>query len=433
MAFKDHYGLELSGASVNAAEKFQEALYAYNCYAGDPLTPLDAAIADSPRFTMAYVLKAYLTLIGEPLETQMEGVRAFELAKDLPATTRETGHLAAIGSLLAGEVRSAARILEDVAIANPKDVLALHAGQIMDYLLGDSRMLRDRIGRALPAWSKDMPDHHAVLGMFAFGLEEMGQYDRAEGAGRLAIELEPRNNWAQHAVAHVLEMQDRRRDGVAWMTRENTAWQADSLLGVHNWWHTALFHLGLGEIDKVLELYDGPIYGEPSARGFDLVDAAAMLWRLNLRGIEVGSRWEVLADKFAAEPAGRSAFVDAHAMMAYVSTGRTDDARALLQAQQEAACGQGDNGYFTREVGLPLTQAIHAFAAQDYARAIELLRTIRNKSARFGGSHAQRDVIDLTLIAAAVRAGDRSLEHALLAERANAAPLATGETQRLAA
>lgn len=433
MAVKDHYGMELSGASAAAAEKFQQALHAYHCYAGDPMTPLEEAIADSPRFTMAHVLKAYLTLIGEPAEVAMQGVQAFEAAKDLNANTRELGHLAALGSLLAGEIRSAARILEDVSIAHPHDALALHAGQLFDFLLGDSRMLRDRIGRVLPAWSEDMPDCSAVLGLFAFGLEETGLYDRAEAVGRRAVELEPRNNWAQHAVAHVLEMQDRRRDGLAWMLRENTAWQPEALLGVHNWWHTALFHLGLGEVDEVLKLYDGPIFGEPSARGFDLVDAAAMLWRLNLRGIDVGGRWSVLADTFAGEPYGRSAFVDAHAMMAYVATGRQADAQALLDAQKAAAEGPGDNGYFAREVGLPLTQAIHAFGHGDYARSVELMRGVRNKSARFGGSHAQRDVIDLTLIEAAGRSGEHSLKAALLAERAAARPLADTAARRLAA
>src|SRR5262249_42705803 len=155
--------------------------------------------------------------------------------------------------------------------------------QTLDFLLGDSRMLRDRIGRALPAWSEGMDDYHAILGMHAFGLEETGLYDRAEAAGRRAIELEPRNGWAQHAVAHVLEMQDRRVDGIAWMRADADAWTRDSFFAVHNWWHLSLFHLGLGDVDEVLKLYDGPIWGHRSNMAFDMVDAAALLWRLQLR------------------------------------------------------------------------------------------------------------------------------------------------------
>jgi tetratricopeptide (TPR) repeat protein len=433
MSVKDHHGLELSGASQTAAEKFQQALHAYYCFYGDGLSLVDAAIAESPRFVMAHVLKAYMTLIGENTETAMLGVQAFETAKDLNANSRELGHLAALGSLLAGEVRGAARILEDVAVSHPRDVLALQAGQTFDFLLGDSRILRDRITRALPAWSEGMPDHHAILGMLSFGYEETGLYDKAEAAGRRAIALEPTNNWAQHGVAHVLEMQDRRRDGVAWMSRENTAWQPESQLAVHNWWHLALFHLGLGETGEVLRLFDGPIFGEPSNRAFDMLDAASMLWRLDMLGVDVGDRWAVVADTFATQPHGASAFVDSHAVMAYAQAGRMDDAQAVVEAQDAAIAGPGDNAYFAREVGKPLCQAYLAFAKGDNAKACELLRGMRNRSARFGGSHAQRDVIDLTLIEAARRSGDHALAAALEAERAHALPGADGAARRLAA
>lgn len=423
MTVKDHHGLELTGASPAAAELYQKALHAYHCYAGDAMTPLEEALADSPRFVMGHVLKAYMTLIGADTPTAMLGVAAFETAKDLPANSRECGHMAAIGSLLAGEIRAAGRILEDVSVAHPRDSLALHAGQIMDFLLGDSRMLRDRIGRALPAWSRGMPDWHAVQGMFAFGLEESGLYDRAEAAGRAAVEAEPRNNWAQHAVAHVMVMQGRNAEGVRWMRHDNTAWQPEAQLGVHNWWHTALFHLGLGEIDEVLKLYDGPIYGEPTAFGFDMADASAMLWRLKLLGVDVGDRWSLVADKFETEPRGKNAFVDMHAMMAYVAAGRDTAADALLKVQVAAMDGPGDNAYFAREVGNAACQSIHAFGRGDYAKSVELLRGVRNRSGRFGGSHAQRDVLDLTLIAAASRAGETALERALIAEREAAMPL----------
>lgn len=433
MTVKDQYGQDLSGASVAAAELYQKALDAYHCYAGDSMTPLDAAIADSPRFVMAYVLKAYMTLVGANAEAAALGVQAFTIAKDLDANAREQGHLAALGSLLAGEIRSAARILEDVNVAHPRDVLALQAGQTMDFLLGDSRMLRDRIGRALPAWSREMADWHAIQGMLAFGLEETGLYDRAEAAGREAVSLQPRNNWAQHAVAHVMVMQGRDAEGVRWMRHDNTAWQPEAQLGVHNWWHTALFHLGLGETDEVLKLFDGPIYGEPTTFAFDMGDAAAMLWRLNLRGVDVGGRWTALADNFAREPRGQSAFVDTHAMMAFVGAGRDADAEALLEVQQAVLRGPGDNAYFVGEVGLPAMQAIHAFGHGDYARATDLLRGVRSKTNRFGGSHAQRDVLDLTLIAAAGRAGETALERALLAERAEAMPLAKADARALAA
>ena len=422
MTVKDRQGLELSGATAAAGALYRDAVGEYHCYAGTPFPRLRAALADSPGFVMAHVLKAYMTLVGTDPSTRSLGVQAVQVAKSLATNTREAGHVAAATRMMEGEFRAAGRILEDLTIAHPHDVLALQTGQLMDFLVGDSRMLRDRIARALPDWSDGMPDHHAVLGQYAFGLEETGDYHRAEAAGRRAIDLQPRNGWAQHAVAHVLEMQDRRSDGVAWMTADTRAWTHESFFAIHNWWHLALFHLGLGDTHEVLRLYDGPIYGEGSTMAFDLVDAAALLWRLKLRGVDVGGRWDGLADTYAAQPRGLNAFDDVHATLALVGAGR--DAGPTIQAMVTVAAGSGENAAVTREIGLPISQAIVAFGRADFAGSVDLLRKVRNRAAGFGGSHAQRDLLDLTLIAAAGLSGDTSLERALIAERAAAIPLA---------
>ena len=417
MSAHDQLGLELTGASPAAAEAYRQAADAYHCYSGEPFPHLMAATADSPPFVMAHVLKAYMTLTGANTRVRKIGLAAVEAARDLPATEREAGHVAAVQAMAAGEIRRAGRILEDIAIAEPRDLVALQAGQLVDFLTGDARMLRDRIARARPAWAPDIPNYHAVLAMHAFGLEETGDYDRAEAAGREAITLQPRNGWAQHAVAHVLEMQDRRAEGIAWMTADPDAWSRQSFFAIHNYWHLALFHLGLGDTEAVLRLYDGPIYGEQSNLAFDMADAAALLWRLHLQDVDVGARWATLADVYAAEPRGQSAFDDVHAMMAYVGAGRDAEATATLMAMTAAIDGPGDNARVTRDVGLPIGQAIQAFGARDFGRAADLLRNVRNHAARVGGSHAQRDVIDLTLIAAAERSGEASLARALRAER----------------
>ena len=217
------------------------------------------------------------------------------------------------------------------------------------------------------------------------------------------------------------------------MRTENTAWAPESMLAVHNWWHLALFHLGLGDVDAVLDLYDGPISGAASDMAFDMVDAAALLWRLKLMGVEAGDRWTRLADVYAGTPRGQYAFDDAHAMMAFVGAGRADDTKAVLEAQAAAAAGPGDNALFAAEVGRPVCEALFAFGQGDYAKSTDLLRGVRHRLNRFGGSHAQRDVFDLTLIEAARRGGDQSLERALRAERAAANPLAPGRGVVLAA
>ncbi|MER9581801.1 tetratricopeptide repeat protein [Mesorhizobium sp. M0276] len=422
MAIRDALGLTFSGATQAGFAPYCQAVRELQCFIGDPVASIDRAITEAPGFVMAHVFKGYLFGLATEREATDVAKACHQAALPLAATTREQAHVAALGHLANGRWHQASRILEDVTIETPRDGLALQVGHQIDFFTGNARMLRDRIARALPSWQSGMPGYHAMLGMQAFGLEEMADYIRAEQLGRAAVDMEPRDGWAQHAVAHVMEMQSRQRDGIAWMRADPEAWTRESFLQVHNWWHLALFHYDLGETDEVLALYDGPIYGGQSTMALNMVDASAILWRLYLGGIDVGDRWAGLAANWRKAGAGNYAFNDAHAMMAFVGAGLDAPAQTLLEAQREAMGGSDDNAAFTRDVGHPLTLAIKAFGEGNYAETVRLIRPIRAIAHRFGGSHAQRDVIDLTLIEAVLRAGDGALARALTAERGMARP-----------
>lgn len=437
MTITDTSGLALMGASASAREHYLRGLSELQRFVGDPVGSVDKAIAEAPGFVMAHVLKGYLFGLSTERDAMAVALACHKAALPLAATLREQGHVMALGHLAAGRWHEASRILEDLTIEFPLDALALQAGHQIDFFTGNARMLRDRIGRALPAWDKEMPGCHAILGMQAFGLEEMGDYQRAEQFGRAAVELEPRDGWAQHAVAHVMEMQSRQRDGIAWMHANKEGWTRESFLQVHNWWHLALFHYDLGETEEVLSLFDGPIYGKRSTLSLNMVDASAILWRLHLGGIDVGDRWTELAANWSPKAgAGNYAFNDAHAMMAFVGAGLEAPARTLLETQREAMQAGDDNAAFTRDVGHPVTLAMKAFGEGNYKETVRLLWPIRAVAHGFGGSHAQRDVIDLTLIEAALRDGNAPLARALTAERALArpeSPLSTLFTRRAVA
>jgi tetratricopeptide (TPR) repeat protein len=367
---------------------------------------------------MAHVLKGYLFLLGTEPAALPVARACHEAAARLAGTKRERGHVEAVRLLIEGRWRAAGRVLEDVSIAYPRDALALHAGHQIDFFRGDSRMLRDRIARALPAWRASVPGYAALLGMHAFGLEETGDYAAAEKQGRKAVELERRNTWAWHAVAHVYEMRNQPQEGLAWMTSDTEAWSQDSFLAVHNWWHLAVYRLELGASGEALRLFDGPVYGSRPTLVLNLIDASALLWRLSLRGVDVDSRFAAVADNWAPTAgAGNYAFNDMHAMMAFVGAGREQDQQAVLDAQSAAMESSSDNAEFTREVGHPATRAIQAFGQGRYAECVELLRPIRHVAHRFGGSHAQRDLLDQTLIEASRRAGFDALTAALINER----------------
>lgn len=418
MIIHDEHGLAYSGADRTSLATLSLALRQFQCYIDDPVATTDQALTESPEFVMAHLFRAYLHLLGtEPADIAIAKT-SLEAAVGCGGDARENAHQTAVRHLVEGHWRQAGRVLEDIAIEHPQDILALQAGHLVDFYTGNARMLRDRIARALPAWSKDIPGYHVLLGMYAFGLEETGDYAQAESYGRQGVEINPRDGWAQHAVAHVMEMQCRPRDGIAWMRANPDDWATDSFFQVHNWWHLALYHLELGEIDEVLALFDGPIYGEGSTIVLDMVDASAMLWRLHLRGVDVGNRWHTLADNWMpVATAGNYAFNDVHAVMAFVGADRPDAVKGVIEAQQAAMGRNNDNVGFTREVGHPLVQAIQAFVDGDYRTTVDLIRSVREIAHRFGGSHAQRDLLDLTLIEAALRSGRRNLANALSAER----------------
>ena len=423
MTIQDELGHPLTGAGAESATAYAQALRELRCYVGDPVASVDRALAASPGFVMAHLLRAVLHLLGtEPAGFAVANA-SLAAADALPADARERGHREAVRALVESRWHDAGRLLEDVAAEHPRDLLALQVGHQIDFFTGRSRMLRDRIARALPHWDVSTPGFHAVLGMHAFGLEECGDYPNAEARGRRAVELEPRDGWAWHAVAHVLEMQDRRADGIAWLRSDPEAWTRESFFCVHNWWHLALFHLDRGETAEALALFDGPIHGARSSVVLDLVDAASLLWRLTLLGVDVGARFGTVAEGWAPlASAGRYAFNDAHAVMAFVGAGREDLVQEVFAAQDRALARGDDNAAFTREVGAPVARALHAFGRGAYAESVERLRPVREIAHRFGGSHAQRDVLDRTLVEAARRAGQLAFARALEAERSALRP-----------
>jgi tetratricopeptide (TPR) repeat protein len=419
----DSNGHRMSGATPHSLEAYEQAAHEMRCLVDDPVASIARALEASPEMTMAHLLQAWLHLLGTEPDGVAVAQAACAAAAALPADDREQRHLAAAQALAQGRWREAGQRLEDLSLRYPLDTLALQAGHQIDFFRGDSRMLRDRIARALPAWDAGVPGWHAVLGMHAFGLEETGDYVQAEAQGRRSVELEPRDSWGWHAVAHVHEMRNEPRAGIAWLQPSSGTWARGSFLATHNWWHLALCHLELDDHAEVLRLYDEAIGGTGSTVVLDMIDASAMLWRLHLRGVDVGERWQPLAERWMPfARAGNYAFNDLHAMLAFVGADRGAAQQAVLDAQQQAMAGDTDNALFTREVGHPATRAAQAFGHSDYATAVTLLRGIRHQAHRFGGSHAQRDLIDLTLLEAALRGDDPALARGLAAERAALRP-----------
>ena len=418
----DENGLTVSGANAAALADYEKAADELLCYLGDPVSSVGRALVQSPGFTMAHYLQAWLYLVGSECSGLAMARTALEAAAPLAHNPREAAHREAITAVATGRIDAAQDSLESLLVQHPRDLLALQVAHLFDFYRGDARNLRDRPARVLHAWSRQDRRYHALRGMQAFGLEECNLYDEAEQLGREALALNPRDCWAHHAVTHVFEMRGRTEDGITWMRERQPQWADNSFFAIHHWWHWALFHLELDQIEPVLALYDQRLRGTASVLVLDLVDASALLWRLKLRGVDVGPRWAALADAWAPFAVDDNyAFNSFHALMAFVGAHRWDLVQTVIENLSRQAQGvgvsAGSNQAMARDVGLPASQGLLAFARADYLGAVQHLLPVRQLAHRFGGSHAQRDVIELTLIEAAQRSGQWALLRALASER----------------
>ena len=376
-----------------SAALYGQALGDFLRHRGDPL-----ALARQAEGVRARLLEASLLLCSRDARDFEQAGWVYSKLVSIPKSSRESGYFAAIRAAVDGDYARACRIYDEILEEDPSDLLALAVAQAFDYLLGNPQAQRARSAKALRA----APDNPAVLSLHAFALEECGDYGAAEQLGRRALELEPLDLRAHHTVAHVMEMQGRFEEGVRWMGSRSRWWSGAGAASTHQWWHLALYHLELGQPAHALTIYDRRIQGE---RLSELIDASALLWRLHLQGTPLKNRFEALAARWSpyAEDA-HCAFNDLHAMMAFVGAGRWDCAQRVLAAQERRVRRLwGTNHDMTRLVGLPAGRALAAFGRGDYATSERLLRALPPVAHRIGGSHAQRDVLQLTRFAAAGR------------------------------
>lgn len=420
----DKQGNALTGANAKSAELFDRSIESFNIYRGDPVALLDETIELSPDCAMAHITKAHLYALATEPEATAEAKQIVETAKTLTMSDREKSHLKALDLLLAGEWTAAAVALDHHNNAYPHDLVALQCGHLMDFYRANGRNLRDRISRVLPKWSSNMPGYSILLGMHSFGLEETGDYARAEDMGRKAIDIQPLDCWAHHAVAHVMEMQGRAEDGIGWMIAREPHWTGDdNFFKVHNWWHRSLFHLDLEQGEEAMRLYDTEIGKEQSAVALDLVDASALLWRLQLSGHDVGNRWQPVAAAWDAHADGKSyPFNDWHAVMAYLGAGRQDRVDEIITHYRNNSNSGSEVDSWAKQTVISLVEGFIAFWRADYETAVDRLHNARFIANSFGGSHAQRDIIDWTLTEAAVRGQMKGVAEALANERIDLKP-----------
>lgn len=410
---RDIHGLPISTVSAGAAAAFDRTTFGYLKYRVDLPARMAEVFAADAEFGLAHCLKGYFAMLSYKQANVPIAVDAASAARRLTAnaTSREQAHAAALDAWISGDLDRALGVWEDILREHPLDVLAFRLAHFNNFWLGRPAEMRASVDRVLPKWGRDLPGYGTILSCHCFSHEECGDYAIAEPSGRAAIEIDPGDIWGTHAVAHIMEMQGRHAEGVAWLDELERHWDGGNNLLHHLWWHRALFHLERREFDAVLDLYDrrfrnlsSPLTQAQPDLYIDVQNAASMLFRLELLGIDVGNRWNEVADKAEARIGDcLSAFTLPHWMMALAAAGRGESARRMLEAMRTSS-GEGTVGRIVARVALPICEAVLAHRKNEYKRAVDLIRPVLDDMHQLGGSHAQQDVLMQLFLDSAVKA-----------------------------
>ena len=418
-------------ASVAAVAGF---VHGFLGYEPQILQVLAAAEQDDSLIVQAYA--AVLWLFSEspagPPAARAHLARARAAAR--PASAREQLFAQAVAPWVEGAMTDALAVHATLAQQHPRDLAALKLGQIHAFNLGDAPTMLRLALAAAPA-TADIAFSHGLL---AFGYEQCHWLAEAEASARHALALRPAEPWAEHALAHVMLTDGRLREGAAFLRKASGPWRGlTSFMRTHNWWHLALFHLELGDDAAALALYDDEVWGVDPGYSQDQIGAVSLLARLELAGVDVGNRWQALADHLVARTADQVLpFLDLQYLYGLARAGRPEadtllgnlirhapqapasSRAAWQQVAVPAAHGLLAHGRLRARLadGAPVTDsALWAAAASALGQALPAL-------VRIGGSHAQRALFEQIHLDALQRAGHWAAVQNLLQPQANALP-----------
>ncbi len=419
--------------SQAALAPWNRTIRGFLAHAADTPTHLARTLDLAPDFALGHAAKGLFCLLlarAEMTETARQALAAAQAGT--AGTVREQAYVVALDVWLSGAPSRAVATLETVLAAEPRDALAMKLVQAIQFMLGKPGEMRASLERILPEWSGH-PALGYLKGCHAFTLEETGDYAAAETAGREGLLLAPDDAWGLHAVAHVYDMTARAGDGLTWLGKRRTAWEHCNNFRFHVWWHMALMHLDLGQIDEVFALYDSEIRREKTDDFRDISNGASLLCRLELDGYDVGDRWEELADISERRTSdGCLAFADLHYLLSLIGDKRRGGIETLLtRMAADAQTRDSEARQIMARPGLTEAQGLEAYGEGAYAEAFVNLMAGRKDLQSIGGSHAQRDVFERLTIEAALRSGYLDRAEALLQERtAKRGGMRDGYTER---
>src|SRR5262245_24431169 len=232
---------------MKSPQRFERVLELLLTHRGNPAAEIDRLLADDPSNVFGHCLRAAVIVCSDAVAARASLAQSVALIEAACPDPRHPArrHAAAAQAWLDGDSELAVERYGATLNERPRDIVALVVAHALDFRLDRRRMLRDRVVRVLPAWPATAPHAASVLVMAAFGFEENGQYRKAEKMARRALAIDPGHPGAIHVIAHVLEMQGRAREGLAFLAETEPAWREGTGFSVHLAWHRALFELDL--------------------------------------------------------------------------------------------------------------------------------------------------------------------------------------------
>lgn len=412
----DERGLPLSGLDTPQIERYDALLHELYSYIPGVQDRLEALLQEAPGFVLGQVLRGYAVMTDGLQSGLPQARRYLAQAEQLAghATERERLHIAVLRAWVGGRLADRLQGLEDIVLRWPLDLLAYRQLTGMLFWTGDKRRQLAAALQALPHWDPQVPGYRLVLGPLAFALEEAGHYTLAESHARKALQYQATDLWSLHALAHVLEMQGRAREGEQTLMAVGKQLNEFNLFRGHLWWHLALFKLALGKDDEVLKLWDEQIFPEPSAFYLDQQNAASLLARLEIQGVPVGQRWEKVAQASETTLGQHLVlFTVPHQALALARTGRLPalaQTLAAVEAQAQAGVDQAP-------LAAAVSGALALYQEGAHRAFLQRMRSLRYEAQALGASHAQQDLFFQLMVDAALRLDDLPLAKSLLKER----------------
>ena len=423
--FRDIRGISWTAASEVVAEEMFTAIEHFLTYQADTMDRLDAILEADPECPSAWILKGFLFLGARSLSQRPMALNAHARAVLQSANRREKLHAEALKAWANGDLRRAQLTFDSIATEYPHDLLALRLQHINAIFFGRPDVLRTSVTRGLSDWDDTIPGAGIVYGMVCMGLEEAGEYDRAERIGKRGAELEPNDLWSIHSVAHVLEAQGRLDDGIKWMQRPDGYWDGRNASRHHLWWHEALFMFDAADYSRTLAYYDDRLAPGKALPGYlEMSNCSSLLFRLDVAGQDCGDRWAELVKSCRHLAEDRAlTFSDVHIIVALTMA---KEGTALNQLARDLSAYSNSGATFDQKasskLSVPLAKAMASRMSGDAQTATDILLDARFDFQYMGGSIAQREMLDILLIDFAVTAGRRRLARRLLSEYRDARP-----------